>query len=304
MIAGDRINAIRRYGEERIDQAWATLRHRYGPRARIGAFDGNPRLTVITVNRSTTRYLKLMLLTLAEQDELSIVRRVIVVDNGSRDGGDEFMNALAATVPRVEVVRNRWFLNHARGMRAGMSTLDRAERDEPRHDRANILLFCDPDVIFRKPDALLTLASVITVHEGAFAGELRQTTRSFPDAQASFIAVRRDWLARRDITPLVNHGSPALWMQESIWRAGGVVVDFPSNLGGYILHRGRAAVAASREYAPWGSYATVKGTAPSYMGVADGAQIWEAVEARWERWLQPENSNRLIVRLAERFTCR
>ena len=78
-------------------------------------------------------------------------------------------------------------------------------------------------------------------------------------------------------------------MQESIWRAGGVVVDFPSNLGGYILHRGRAAVAASREYTPWASYATARSIAPSYMGVP-GRRRRSGPRPRraGQRWLQPE----------------
>ena len=84
----------------------------------------------MTVNRSTTRYLKLMLLTLAEQEELGIVRRLVIVDNGSRDGGAGFLGSLAAAVPRFELVTNRWFLNHARGMRSGVRTLAHAERNE------------------------------------------------------------------------------------------------------------------------------------------------------------------------------
>ena len=107
MFAGDRINAIRRHGEQRLDQACAIARHRFGPRARVDAYDGDPRLALVTVNRCTTRYLKLMLLTLAEQEKLGIVHRIVIVDNGYRDGGLGFLAALDAAVPHVEVVRNR-----------------------------------------------------------------------------------------------------------------------------------------------------------------------------------------------------
>jgi hypothetical protein len=304
MIGGDRINAVRRHCEQRVDQGWAIARHRYGPATRVDPYDGDPRLAIVTVNRSTTQYLKLMLLTLSEQEELSLVRRIVIVDNGSRDGGDEFLQALSDRVSRVELVRNRLFTNHARGMRAGTRALERAEGSADARDSTNITLYCDPDVIFRKPETLVALASVITVHNGAFAGELRRTTRTYPDAQASFIAVRRDWSARREISPLVNHGSPSLWMQESIWEAGGVVVDFPSNLGGYILHRGRTAVAATSEHSPWASYATARHTAPHFMNVPDGAAIWAETEARWLDWLQPEREAAAVALLADRFSYR
>src|SRR5256885_807176 len=154
MRRGDRLNAARRRVEQRLDQAWAIARHRFGPRAGVDSYDGDPRLAIVTVNRSTTRYLKLMLLTLAEQEELGILRRIVIVDNGSRDGGTAFLASLAVAVPQVELVEHHWFLNHARGMRSGIRALEGIERREPPRGRANILLFCDPDVIYRNPGTL------------------------------------------------------------------------------------------------------------------------------------------------------
>jgi hypothetical protein len=253
------------------------------------------------VNRSTTRYLKLMLLTLAEQDDLGVLRRIVVVDNASRDGGRAFATALADAVPSVDAVSNRVFLDHARGIRAGLAALERAEQATPASARTNLVLFVDPDVVFRNPTTLVAMVSSLTVNDGAFAGELRRNQRRYPDVQASFLLVRRDWLARRDVKPWVNHGSPSLWLQESIWDAGGTVVDFPSNLGGYVLHRGRAAVAATRQHAPRSSYATA-GATPSFMGVPDGARIWDEIESRWSSWLDAEREPELVAHLAARFT--
>jgi hypothetical protein len=303
MQRGDRWNAARRHAEQLVDQAWALTLRRVGPPQAVAAYDGDPRVALVTVNRSTTRYLKLMLLTLAEQDAVDVLHRIVVVDNRSRDGGTAFLEDLAAAVPMVELVRNRHFLNHARGIRSGLAALERTERHDQHSPPTNMVLFTDPDVVFRDRSALVSVVSTLTVEDGAFAGELRRATSKYPDVQASFLLVRRDWLADRRVRPWVNHGSPSLWLQESIWDAGATVVDFPSNRGGFVLHRGRAAVGATREFTPRASYATAPMT-PSYMGVPDGARIWEDIERRWASWLVPERDADVVERLAERFSPR
>ncbi|HLM19681.1 MAG TPA: hypothetical protein VK549_17795 [Acidimicrobiia bacterium] len=127
MRRGDRFNALRRHIEQRLDQAWALTARRLHPPAGCPSYDGEPRVAVVTVNRSTTRYLKLLLLTLAQQTELEIIRRIVIVDHDSRDGGDVFIDRLVAACPLFEPVHNRRFLNHARGMRAGLAALERVE---------------------------------------------------------------------------------------------------------------------------------------------------------------------------------
>lgn len=304
MRSGDRVNAARRSIEERIDQAWTLTRRRVQPPSAPPPFDGAPRLAIVTVNRSTTRWLKLMLCTLAEQVDVDLVlHRIVVVDNASRDGGGGFADRLAAAIPLVDAVHNRHFPNHARGARAGLAALEQVEASSPESSATNLVLFVDTDVVFRRPETLVSIVSSLTVNDGAIAGELRTTTHTYPDVQASFLLARRDWMARKDVRPWVNHGSPSLWLQESIWEAGGTVVDFPSNLGGFVLHRGRAAVHATREFAPRSSYATARDE-PSYMGVPDGERIWAEIEAQWSTWLAAEREGELIARLAERLRFR
>ena len=255
-------------------------------------FDGDPRFAIVTVNASTTRYLELMLLTLSEQHHLDdFLREIVVVDNGSRDGGLGFLRALARRVECLRLVELRTFRNHGRGMRAGVRALT---------TDANVVLFCDPDVVWRNPDTLLDLAAVMSVHGSGIAGEPRGRGRN-PDIQASFLAVRRDVLDRRDVRPPVNHGSPLLWLQADVVSAGLTVLQFPSNHGGYILHRGRTAVAATRQYTPGRSYATAATHFPHYMGVPDGETIWAEIEARHAAMLEPEAESQLIDRLASRL---
>ncbi len=259
---------------------------------------------MLTVNRSTTRYLKLMLLTLCEQRELARIGRVVICDNGSRDGGADFVRRLAARCPRVLAVVCGRGSSHARGMRAAIEALTADEARGARQAReapSNLWLFCDTDVVFRNEETLRDLGTRIVESGAAAAGELRHGVYPVPEAQASFVAMRADWYHHPRIIPWVNHGAPSYWMQRSIWRAGGTILDFPSNHGGYILHRGRAAVANARTYDPLSSYATVANARPHFMGVAGGAEIWAEVEGRNARWLEEEREGELIALLADRL---
>jgi hypothetical protein len=293
-------NRLRRHLEQRVDQAWTLARSRLEHTRSVAPFDGDPRFALLTVNFSTTRYLKLMLLTLTDQSALAHVHRIIIVDNRSRDRGVPFLRALARRVDRVHLAEHRHFLNHARGMRSCVATLDRVEAEDPMVTPSNLLLFCDPDVVFVNPATLLDLGTAVVAHHAAFAGELRREPPDL-DAQASFFVVRRDTYARPDVVPLVNHGSPALWMQRSIGRARLTVVNFPSNHGGYILHRGRSAVAAAHEFFPRHSYSTVDYRHAHFMGVRDGPRVWARTEDRFAELLRPEAEMSLLAFLAERL---
>jgi hypothetical protein len=301
MRGPDGVNRLRRQLEQRGDQVWTLARSKLERGASVAPFDGDPRFALLTVNFSTTRYLKLMLLTLTDQSALSRVKRIIIVDNRSRDGGVPFLRALAHRVDRVHLREHRSFLNHARGMRSSARALDRIERAEQAVPPSNLLLFCDPDVVFVNPATLRDLGDAIVEHDAAFAGELRRPPPDL-DVQASFFVVRRDTYARRDVVPFVNHGSPALWMQRSIWRACLPVADFPSNHRGYILHRGRSAVEAAHELFPQHSYSTASARHPHFMGVPDGPRTWARIEDRFADFLRPDAETRLLAFLAERLT--
>lgn len=260
-----------------IDRVVALLDQRFRP-LRAVPFDGEARFALITVNFSTTRDLQLMLATLAEQHGLHRLCQIVVVDNGSRDGGGDFLRQLAERVPEVAAVHNRTRLNHARGLRSGLRRLDRS--DHVRGVEPNVVVFCDTDVIFRRPDTLDQLAAVFEGDDAVLAGELRGDAATSPDIQASFVAVRRDVLARRDVAPPLYSGSPLAWQQATVARLGLDVTHFPSNAAGFVLHRGRAGVAAAARFRPGHHYATVQNSDPHYMGVHDGEAIWRSVADR------------------------
>ena len=295
-------NSLRRRVEQHVDQAWTLTRWKMHPRPLVAPFDGDPRFALLTVNFSTTRYLKLMLLTLCEQRDLHRIYRIVIVDNDSRDGGLPFLRRLAAGVDRVHLVEQRFFPTHARGLRRGVAFLDGCEASDPPDTASNLLLVCDTDIIFLNPQTLTDLAVALTARDAVFAGELRHYQYPYPQAQASFFAVRRDCYARPDVPPFVNHGNPAYWMQRGFWRAGLGLADFPSNHGGYILHRGRSGVAAARQYRPLSTFQTADTHHTAhYMGVHRGAQLWNTTERRYSEWLRPERDTDLLDYLAKQL---
>lgn len=267
--------------------------------AAVGAL-GDPRFAFVTINFSTTHHLKLLPLTLSEQEHLGLLHRIVVVDNGSRDGGAELLERLADRILRLHVVHRRRWLGHGPGMRAGVRALDRVERDEPRP--TNLLLFCDTDVVFRLPETLATLAGTVMQHDAALMGEVRSGVNPQPDIQASFFVVRRDVHARREVAPATHDGSPAYRMQRGIADVGLPVVDVPTNHGGLILHWGRAGVEAASRFRPRHHYAGVQTNLPHFMGVRGGAEIWSEIEKRHAELLSPKAEDQLVDVLTQRFS--
>lgn len=253
-------------------------------------------VALVVVNFSTTRLLRLMLATLVEQERLDLVSRIVIVDNGSRDGGLPFLRRLASEVDRIDLVERRRWLHHGPGLRAGLRHLDRVG------DPAEGVLFVDSDVIFRDPGTLTAVAAHLDAG-AALVGEHRRRgdRRPGPNIQASFVAVRRDVLHRRDVRPPVHDGAPLYRMQLDIERAGLPIVDFPSNHGGYILHRGRSGVAAAAEYRPGHAYATARRQSAHFMGVPKGRAVWDEAGARHAHLLDADGDEELVALLTERL---
>lgn len=73
------------------------------------------------MNFSTTRYLKLMLQTLAEQNDFDLLTRLVICNNGSRGGAEPFLTDLETQVNRVTVKRHARPASHARHARRAAS---------------------------------------------------------------------------------------------------------------------------------------------------------------------------------------
>ena len=158
-------------------------------------------------------------------------------------------------------------------------------------------------MVFLHDATLLTLSATLVKHDAAFVGEARVHPPALhPDVQASFFAVRRDVLARRDVRPLVHDGSPAFAMQASILDAGLGDRRLPEQPRRYVLHRGRTGVEAAAMYGVGGHAMVPPGRdEPHYMGVADGPAVWARTELTWAHLLAPDAEPALLDHLVGRF---
>ncbi|NRB70693.1 MAG: glycosyltransferase [Xanthomonadales bacterium] len=280
---------------QRLDQAAIRARSWF-PTAPPTAWSGHASPAVLTVNYNTTEALKLMLLTLSQQSAAKRIARVVVIDQCSRDDPEGFLPQLAATCPRILLITRRWRLHHAPGMRAGQRALARSEQDQPAFPGANLLLYVDPDIAFLRPELLQQICLKFEDEDAAFLGQFRRNLFPRPEAQASFLAVRRDWAERRGISPWVHAGSPAWFQQRDLWAAGAKGVDFPVFRQAYALHPGRTAVNRAARFRPWSSYASEQEKA-HFMGEPMAAEHLAALRQRHAGLLGVSNGSALLEAL-------
>lgn len=174
-------------------------------------------------------------------------QRIVVVENGSTDGSQEFLMELHR-LGLVHVVRNTRSNQHGPGLNRG---LDEARR---LNDRASLIWVVDSDVFVAKAEALEESrtflaesgAPLIGPQDGALA------TRALPDGYAHVSCLlfdpRRIWRGRT--TVFLDHGDPGRGMQESLRASGAPAAFFPFYNDGYAVHLGRAtlmSVAANSE---------------------------------------------------------
>ena len=97
-------------------------------------------VSVLIVNYNGAKHLPNCLNALAKQTVPRHRFEVIIVDNHSQDGGARFLRRLADRVELISLVENRLFLNHARGMRSGLTRLHELKTDCDKKNRANIVI--------------------------------------------------------------------------------------------------------------------------------------------------------------------
>lgn len=266
----------------------------------VEAYDGEPRVALVTVSFNTKELTKLMLLTMAEQPWAKDLRRLVVVDNASQDGSFDLLRRLRSE--HTAVLQNPGSTSHGVGLRYALDWLEQAERALPEKQRCNLYWIVDSDIIFLRTDSLPVLCGEMTRTDASLLGEL-QFDLGEPYAHPCCLLVRRDAYRNPAVLPFVDHGAPALWLERSLRRAGLRIRDFPVRRHEHIVHRGRGSIAAVNRLGLVHAYATVRDTA-HFHGNPAGSTRWQEAEQRHASRLGDDNDAAAIDYIASRLRLR
>lgn len=196
---------------------------------------------VVTVNFNTSALVRGLLFSLFRVLPAGAVRRVVVVDNGSRDDSLHFLRPLAEA-GLVELLENRRRPYHGPGLNRGISRLAGSEKPPG----VRYVWVLDSDVSVLRADALAAALEVMRSEGPAVLGQLQYDAPQLPSGYAHVSANLLDpvqvW--RRGVPPFLEHGAPAVPMQRVLRRRGAAVRDFPFYRDGYLLHLGEGTLAS------------------------------------------------------------
>jgi glycosyltransferase involved in cell wall biosynthesis len=189
--------------------------------------------TVVSVSFNTRELTALLLWSLHRvlaASDLSI----LIVDNASTDGSTEvLLRAQAAGL--CEVIANPRNIGHGPALDVGLGT-DRAKA-------ADRVWFLDSDCVVTRPDAL---RAPLALHpEAAIIGEShwdRWHGRARHELYS--LVVARSALGHPGVAGFEDGGDPAWSLLVSAEREGLPLATFPFTAGGYVVHVGRASLAA------------------------------------------------------------
>jgi glycosyltransferase involved in cell wall biosynthesis len=188
--------------------------------------------TVLSVSFNTRKLTALLLWSLHRILEPA-ERTVVIVDNASSDGTIELLRS-AEEADLCRVVSNPANLGHGRA-------LDVALRHEVATTTTWVWIL-DSDCVITRPDAL---AAPMMFADAAVIGEAqwdRWHQRSRPELYS--LLVSRRALDHPAVAGFTDGGDPAWEMLTSAERAGLRIASFPFTADGFLVHLGRASLAA------------------------------------------------------------
>jgi glycosyltransferase involved in cell wall biosynthesis len=269
-------NKLRRRIEQIAD--YLIVRTFYKP-CGVERYDGDPRIAIVIVNFNTLDYLKLLLITLSESlnECRRLIKKIVIVDNASRDGSKDFLS-LFESVQGISIVNNSKGLNHAHGLRMGIRHIDTTEKDIPISGKSNYYLTIDSDVIVIRNDLWANIQEIICKKSPDLLGEIQHDV-CIPYVHPSFMLIKKEAYHGKGMMPFINDGAPALYLQQSLRARRAEIIDFPVRKDGYIVHRGRGATQGIQRYCRFHSYATISAQ-EHFHDNKQGRLIWETIEKK------------------------
>jgi hypothetical protein len=188
---------------------------------------------ILSVSFNTKKLTALLLWSLhrvLDPADLSIV----IVDNASTDGSAELLDG-AQRVGLCTLIRNSSNVGHGQGLNAAMQS-------EPAQTADQVWVL-DSDCVVTRPDAL---TEPLARHPDAdIIGEAHwDPWHERERCELYSLIIRRSALDRHDVGGFTEGGDPSWDMLTSAERAGLTVGSFPFTADGFVVHLGRASLAA------------------------------------------------------------
>jgi glycosyltransferase involved in cell wall biosynthesis len=198
-----------------------------------------PSVAVVTVSFNTARLLANLLFSLRRVLAQDALAHIVVVENGSTDGTVDVVRGLAER-GLITLVTNDRRPYHGPGLNRGLAEI--ATRVAAGEWAVDYVWVLDSDALVLRADALAASLDVLRATDGALLGQVQFDQddilpEGYAHVSANLIDPRRAW--RHGIRPFAEHGSPGVFMQRSLRRAGERVIDFPYYEHEYLLHLGR-----------------------------------------------------------------
>ena len=193
-------------------------------------------VAAVTVSYGTRELTAQLVFSLRRVLARGSLERIVVVDNGSRDGSLELLRALEAGGV-IELIANRRQRYHGPGLNQAFSELARSER-LPEH-----VWILDSDCVVLRADTLHDAVPALRAAGAAMLGQEepgRGGSHEPLPLNCLLVDPARVW--QRGLPPFAHAGDPSERLQRALARRGAKLAPFPFRHGSYVLHLGRGSL--------------------------------------------------------------
>jgi len=209
-------------------------------------WDEPPRVGVVAVNYNTRHLIARLLFGLRCVLAPGAIQAMVVIDNASTDGSRSLLAALGEA-GLVDPILNDQQRYHGPGLTQGVNHL--AARQAHGAVDLNLVWVLDTDVSILRPDTLGAATAALAGTGAVLAGEPDDGDAQGPRLTERPVALNSllfdpaaVWQPRH--RPFLEDGDPARHLQRDVVAEGQRMLSFPFRSHGYLVHHGRATLAA------------------------------------------------------------
>jgi glycosyltransferase involved in cell wall biosynthesis len=163
---------------------------------------------------------------------------IVVVDNGSRDGSDRMLGALARA-GLVHLIRNRRHRYHGPGINQGISWLARRQRIVAPSERVDFVWVLDSDVLLLRRSAVADAVAAFRRTGAAILGQrFEQRGEDHELVALNTLMLDPSQVWRPPFPPFLDDGAPSRALQQAVLADLLYINDFPFLHHSYALHLG------------------------------------------------------------------